>query len=177
VTGLAPPAKRTRSWPCTTRPGIGSEAARRVSASTGSSRVLAASTRLPNLRPRSSPGSAIRQACGKTARIVATCARACRSGGPSATLTAKIPCSSSARRAAAANSAEVRWAGVRPPAKTSAMITSKEPAANRSRTARASPMRTRIRPLRGGSLSRISRQRDSSTSTATCREAGRVAAT
>jgi len=34
-------------------PGIGSEAARRLSAATGSSRWLAASTRLPNLRPRS----------------------------------------------------------------------------------------------------------------------------
>ena len=70
------------------------------------------------------PASAIRQTCGKTARAVATCARACASGAPSATLAATTPVPRIARRAAAQNSAEVRWAGVRPPAKTSAITTS-----------------------------------------------------
>ncbi len=179
VTGFALDTKRTRSWPCTTRPGIGSDAVRRVSVSTGSSRRLAASTRLPNPRPRRTGGSAIRQACGKTDRAVATCARACHSGAPSATLAAKTPPSRSARRAAAANSAEVRWAGVRPSAKTSAMTRSKEPAVTRSRTALASPMCTLTRPraVRNGSFPLMNRQRASSTSTAACWEAGRVAAT
>jgi hypothetical protein len=130
---------------------------------------------LPNLRPRSTPGSAIRHVCGKTARAVATWARACASGAPSATLAANTPAPRSARRAAAANSAEVRWAGVRPPANTSAMTTSKDPAGCRSSTARASP--TRIRTRRSGSLSRTRSTSAASISTATCSEPGRVAVT
>jgi hypothetical protein len=57
------------------------------------------------------------------------------------------------------------------------MITSKLPAVIRSSPALASPMCSRIRPPRSGNLSRISRHRDSSTSTATCADAGRVAVT
>ena len=52
----------------------------------------------------------------------------------------------SARAAAAVNSVEVRCAGVRPPAKRSATTRSKDPAAARSRTARASATWIRIRP-------------------------------
>ena len=140
--------------------------------------MLAASTRLPNLRPRSTGASAIRQACGKTASAVATCARAWVSGTPSATLAAKIPPARSARRAAAANSTDVRWAGVRPPANTSAITTSQDPAGRRSSTARASP--TRIRTGRGrpsGSLSLIRSTSSASISTASCAEPGLVAAT
>jgi hypothetical protein len=124
VTGFAPAAKRIRSSPCRTRAGIGSAAASRVSRSTGSGSALATNTRFPNLRPRSTPGSAIRQTCGNTARAVATCARAYASGAPSATLAANTPASLSTRRAAAANSTVVRWAGVRPPANTSTITTS-----------------------------------------------------
>jgi hypothetical protein len=66
----------------------------------------------------------MRAMCGITAWTVATCAWACASGAPSATLAANTPPSLSARRAAAANSTEVRCAGVRPPANTSAITTS-----------------------------------------------------
>ena len=148
-----------------------------MSASTGSGAGLAASTRLPNLRPRSTAASAIRQACGKTARAVATCARACASGGPSATLTATTPVPRIARRAAVQNSAEVRWAGVRPPANTSAITMSNEPGRSRSSSARASPTRTRSLGFRGGSRSRIRSTSAASTSTASCDDPGLVAAT
>ena len=47
----------------------------------------------------------------------------CASGGPSATLAATTPGPRTTRPAAAQNSAEVRWAGVRPPANTSARTT------------------------------------------------------
>ena len=100
MTGFAPAAKRVSSSPDSTRPGIGSPAANRVSLSTGSGSGLATSTRFPNLRPRSTPASAMRATCGNTARTVATCARACVSGAPSATLTANTPLSLSTRRAA-----------------------------------------------------------------------------
>jgi hypothetical protein len=76
VTGLAPPANRVRSSPDSTRPGIGSAAVSRVSASAGSGSGLATSTRFPNLRPRSTAASAMSATCGKTARAVATCVRA-----------------------------------------------------------------------------------------------------
>jgi hypothetical protein len=88
VTGFAPATKRVRSVPWRTRAGIGSAATSRVSVSHGSGSGLATRTRLPNLRPRSTPGSAMRPTSGKTARTVATCARTCASGGPSATLAA-----------------------------------------------------------------------------------------
>ena len=152
VTGLAPAAKRVSSWPWRTLAGMGSAATSRVSASHGSGSGLATSTRLPNLRPRSTPGSAMRPTCGKIARAVATCARTCASGGPSATLTANTPVPLSTRRAAAANSAEVRWPGVWPPANTSAITTSNEPGRSRSSTSRASPIRIRTRTPRTGSL-------------------------
>ena len=123
-------------------------AARPASAPSGSPRREAASTRLPNRRPRSTPGSAIRQACGNTARTVATRARACASGGPSPMLAAKIPAGASAAAAAAANSTVVTWAGVRPPVNRSAMTRSNA-ALTWARTARASPtrMRTRVRAV------------------------------
>ena len=114
VTGCAPAANRSRSPPWTTRPGNGSAAARRASAATGKPRCAAASTRLPNLRPRSTAASAIRQACGKTEHTVATCARAYASGGPSPIFTAYQPAGLSARATAAANSADVRCAGCAP---------------------------------------------------------------
>jgi hypothetical protein len=174
-TGFAPATKRVRASPCSTRPGIGSDAARRVSALTGSGAGLATSTRLPNLRPRSTPGSATTHACGNTDRTVATCARACVSGTPSATLAANTPVSRSALRTAAANSDEVRWAGVRPPANTSAITTSNDPAASRSSTALASPIRIRTR--RVGSWSRTRSTSAASISTASCSEPGRVAVT
>ena len=175
VTGLAPAAKRVRSWPWRILAGMGSAATSRVSASHGSGSGLATSTRLPNLRPRSTPGSAMRPTCGKIARAVATCARACASGGPSATLTANTPVPLSTCRAAAANSAEVRWAGVWPPANTSAITTSKEPGRSRSSTSRASPIR--IRTPRTGSLRRTRSTSAASVSTASWAEPGRVAAT
>ena len=124
ATGFAPAAKRVSSSPDSTRPGIGSPAASRVSLSTGSGSGLATSTRFPNLRPRNTPASATRATCGNTARAVATCARAWASGAPSATLAANTPSAVSTRRAAATNSTEVRWAGVRPPANTSAITAS-----------------------------------------------------
>ena len=124
VTGFAPAVNRASASPCSTRPGIGSAAASRVSRSTGSGSRLATSTRFPNLRPRSTPASAMRATCGNTARAVATCARACASGAPSATLAANTPSSLSARRTALTNSTVLRWAGVRPPANTSAITTS-----------------------------------------------------
>src|SRR6266702_3226059 len=131
--------------PAATRPGNGPAAARRASPAMGRSRREPASTRLPNLRPRSTPGSAIRQARGKTELAVATRARACASGRPSPMLTAKMPGAARARAAAAVNSAEIRWAGVRPPANRSASTRSKEPGPACSRAARASPTLTRIR--------------------------------
>ncbi len=124
MTGLAPAAKRVSSSPYSTRPGIGSPAASLVSLSIGSGSWLATSTRFPNLRPRSTAASAMTPTSGKTVRAVLTCARAYASGAPSATLAAKTPASLSTRQAAAANSTEVRWAGVRPPANTSAITTS-----------------------------------------------------
>ncbi len=175
MTGLAPAVNRVRSPPYSTRPGIGSAAVSRVSAAAGSGSGLAASTRFPNLRPRSTAASAMRPTCGKTARAVATCARAWASGAPSATLAANTPPLDSAPRAACMNSTVVRWAGVRPPANTSAITTSKEPARSRSSTARASPIRTRT--LRSGSLRRTRSASAASTSTASCDEPGRVAAT
>ena len=63
-------------------------------------------------------------------------------------LTAKIPLSVSTARAAAANSTDVRCAGVRAPANKSAITTSNEPAGSSSSTARASPMRTVTLPAR-----------------------------
>ena len=51
--------------------------------------------------------------------------------------------------AALVNSTEVRWAGVRSPANTSATTTSNDAAGNCSSTARASPRRTPIRPVPG----------------------------
>jgi hypothetical protein len=113
--------------------------------------------------------------CGNTARAVATCARAWASGAPSATLAAKTPVPRSALRAAAMNSTEVRWAGVRPPANTSEITTSKEPARSRSSTSRASPIR--IRTPRSGSRRRTSSASAASTSTASCDDPGRVAVT
>ena len=76
VTGLAPRANRVRSSPDSTRPGIGSAAVSRVSASAGSGSGLATSTRFPNLRPRSTAASATSATWPKTARAVATCVRA-----------------------------------------------------------------------------------------------------
>ena len=126
ATGLAPAAKRSISAPDSAHPSIGSAAVSRVSVATGSSRPLATSTVFPNRRPRKIAASAIRQACGNASRIVATCLRTCASGGPSATLAPMTPLSRSARRAAVANSTEVRLAGVRPPANTSTISTSNE---------------------------------------------------
>jgi len=176
VTGLASAANRVRSAPYRTRPGIGSAAVSRVSAAAGSGSGLATSTRFPNLRPRSTAASAMRPTCGKTVRAVAIWARAWASGAPSATFAANTPLVS-ACRAACMNSTVVRWAGVRPPANTSAITTSKPPARIRSSTARASPIRTRTRAPRSGSLRRIRSISAVSTSTATCDEPGRVAAT
>ena len=73
------------------------------------------------------------------------------------------------------NSTEVRWAGVRPPANTSAITTSNESARSRSSIARASPIRTRT--PRSGSLRRTKSTSAASTSTANCVEPGRVAVT
>jgi hypothetical protein len=174
VTGLAPAVNRVRSAPYKTRPGIGSAAVSRVSAPAGSGSGLATSTRFPNLRPRSTAASAMSPTCGKTVRAVATWARAWASGAPSATFAANTPLVS-ARRAACMNSTVVRWAGVRPPANTSAITTSKAPARIRSSTARASPIRTRT--PRSGSLRRTRSTSAASTSTDTCDEPGRVAAT
>ena len=75
------------------------------------------------------------------------------------------------------NSTVVRWAGVRPAANTSETATSKEPGRSRSSTSRASPTRIRTRAPRSGSLSRTRLTSAASTSTATCGEPGRVAAT
>ena len=99
-----------------------------------------------------------------------------QAAAPSATLAATTPVPRSTRRAAAQNSAEVRWAGVRPPANTSAITTSKRAAASRSSSARASPTRTRTLASRG-SRSRMRSTSAASTSTASCGEPGRVAAT
>jgi hypothetical protein len=106
---------------------------------------------------------------------VATCARAYASGGPSATLAANTPLPLSTRRTAVMNSTVVRWAGVRPAANTSETTTSKESGRSRSSTTRASPTRTRT--PRSGNLSRTRSTSAASTSTATCGEPGRVAAT
>ncbi len=190
--GLAPAANRSRSAPWTSRPGNGSAAARLASPATGSPRCAAASTRLPNLRPRSTAASAIRQVCGKTEHAVATRARACASGGPSPTFAAQIPAGASTRATATANSAEVRCAGVRPAAKRSATTTSKDPAGISPRTARASAIRTRTRPARtrparspparrrglpSGSRCRTNSASAASDSTASWLDPGRVAAT
>lgn len=88
VTAAAPPAKASSSLPCSTRPGCGSEATRRVNSATGSSPSAATRITLPKRRPRSTAGSAARHACGKHARTVAICARRNSSRPPSATLAA-----------------------------------------------------------------------------------------
>ena len=175
VTGLAPAANRFRSSSYNTRPGIGSAAVSRVSAPVGSGSGLATRTRFPNLRPRSTAASAMSATCGKTARAVATCTRAWASGAPSATLAANTPPPRMTRRTAVMYSTEVRWAGVRPPANTSAITTSNESARSCSSTARASPIRTRT--PRSGSLRRTRSTSAASTSTASCVEPGRVAVT
>ena len=53
MTGTAPPVKSARALPCSTRPGCGSEAARRVSSATGSGCALAttADALVPGLVP------------------------------------------------------------------------------------------------------------------------------
>jgi hypothetical protein len=175
VTGLAPPANLVKSWSYNTRPGIGSAAVSRVRAPVGSGSGLATRTRFPNLRPRSTAASAMSATCGKTARAVATCTRAWASGAPSATLAANTPPPRMTRRTAVMYSTEVRWAGVRPPANTSAITTSNESARSRSSTVRASPIRTRT--PRSGSLRRTRSTSAASTSTASCVEPGRVAMT
>ena len=124
VTGFAPAVNRASSSPCRTRPGIGSAAASRVSRPTGSGSGLATSTRFPNLRPRSTPASAMRATCGNTARAVATCARACAERRAVRHVGREHAPSLSTRRTALTNSTVVRWAGVRPPANTSAITTS-----------------------------------------------------
>jgi hypothetical protein len=88
VSGRAPATKRPRSAPSMTRAGNGSAAARLVSSATGSAAREPATTRLPNLRPRSTGASAIRHTRSNTVMTPATRARACASGGPSAMLTA-----------------------------------------------------------------------------------------
>ena len=158
-----------------TRPGIGSAAVSLISVLAGSGSGLATRTTFPNLRPRSTAASAMSATCGKTARAVATCIRVWVSGAPSATLAANTPPPGMTRRTAVMNSTEVRWAGVRPPSKTSAITTSNEPARSRSSTVRASPIRTRT--PRSGSLRRTSSISAASTSTATWVEPGRVAVT
>jgi GTPase len=178
VTGLAPAANRTRSSSSSTRPGIGSAAQRRTSSPTGSGRRLAARTRLPKRRPRSTAASASRQACGNTVRTVATCARACASGGPSDTLTAKIPAADSTLAASVTNSAEVMLAGVCAASNTSVSTTSKEAGRSVPSAARASPMRTRMRDRGGnGSCARTRSMSAASRSTASWPDPGRVTAT
>ena len=115
---------RVSSAPDSTRPGIGSAAVSRVSASAGSGSALATSTRFPNLRPRNTAASAMSATCAKTACAVATWARAWASGAPSATFAANTPPLRRTPRTAVMNSTDVRWAGVRPPANTSAITAS-----------------------------------------------------
>jgi hypothetical protein len=62
--------------------------------------------------------------CVNVACAVATWLRAWVSGAPSATFAANTPPSRRTRRTAVMNSTDVMWAGVRPPANTSAITTS-----------------------------------------------------
>ena len=83
-TTCAPPTKRSSSSPAT-HPA-GEPVAGRPPGQLRHRRPCrpATSTRLPYRRPRSTAASPIRHGPGSTERTVATCPRACRSGGPSA---------------------------------------------------------------------------------------------
>jgi len=68
------------------QPGNRSPAARVVNPSTGRARLLPTSSTFPKRRPRSTAGSATRQACGNSACNVAAWLRAKASGAPSVRL-------------------------------------------------------------------------------------------
>ncbi len=169
--------ERRTSAPVSTLAGNGSAAARRVSSSTGRCCALPSSTRLPNPRPCRMAGAATTATCAKRARAAATCVRANRSSPPSATLAAYTPPGASTAAAADRNSADVRCAGVRAPAKTSSTSRSAVPGGIRVSAARASPTVTSMPSPSAGSREATRSTSPASTSTTSCEAPGRVAAT
>ncbi len=173
----APPTKRARPSPYSTRAGKASDAHRRASAPTSSGASEASSTAFPKRRPLSTDGSATRASSAKAAAKLASCVRRKSKGAPSARFAVYSPPGRSTRAASRAYSSEVSCAGTREPPNTSATTTSALSEGAASSQARASAVCTVIpAPSGSGRCSETSATRPASNSTTDCRDPALVAA-